>query len=227
MEIAGSRRVANVSASFTASRASELLQKACAVAGVGASGAELVRLGENAIYRLNAAPVVVRIARSPDRWAQVERELCVARWLGEAGVPVIVPWEEVPQPLLAEGHPVSLWQAVPESGQQPGLADLAELLAGFHAAGAAPCSLPAFDPLVNVRPRLEAVTGVDEGDREFLLQRCAVLEQRYASVVPALPPGPIHGDAHRGNLLHDGRRVVLLDFEAAAVGPREWESDVC
>jgi thiamine kinase-like enzyme len=39
----------------------------------------------------------------------------------------------------------------------------------------------------------------------------------------ALPPGPIHGDAHTRNLLTDHGRVVLIDFEAAAIGPREWD----
>jgi thiamine kinase-like enzyme len=39
----------------------------------------------------------------------------------------------------------------------------------------------------------------------------------------ALKPGPIHGDAHTRNLLTDHGTVVLIDFEAAAYGPREWD----
>ena len=35
--------------------------------------------------------------------------------------------------------------------------------------------------------------------------------------------GPIHGDAHTGNLLVDTGQVVLSDFQSAAVGPREWD----
>lgn len=31
----------------------------------------------------------------------------------------------------------------------------------------------------------------------------------------------IHGDAWRGNLLHDGERVVLADWDAVSTGPRE------
>jgi hypothetical protein len=41
-----------------------LLQEACAATGLSASGARLLRLGSNAVYRL-AGPVVARIAR-PD-----------------------------------------------------------------------------------------------------------------------------------------------------------------
>jgi thiamine kinase-like enzyme len=32
-----------------------------------------------------------------------------------------------------------------------------------------------------------------------------------------------HGDAHTKNLLTDHGQVVLIDFEAAALGPREWD----
>ena len=31
----------------------------------------------------------------------------------------------------------------------------------------------------------------------------------------------IHGDAWRGNLLRDGKRVVLADWETVSIGPRE------
>ena len=57
-------------------------------AGFTSDDAELLRLGENAIYRLAAAPIVVRIARS-GRLRRVEKELCVARWLAAADVPAV------------------------------------------------------------------------------------------------------------------------------------------
>jgi len=59
----------------------------CTLAGFSSDGAELLRLGENAIYRMASVPIVVRIARSADRLARVEKELCVARWLAAAEVP--------------------------------------------------------------------------------------------------------------------------------------------
>jgi hypothetical protein len=36
-----------------------------------------------------------------------------------------------------------------------------------------------------------------------------------------LPPGMIHGDAWRGNLLRDGNRVVLQGWDTVSTGPRE------
>jgi aminoglycoside phosphotransferase (APT) family kinase protein len=73
------------------------------------------------------------------------------------------------------------------------------------------------------RSRLAETSGVDLEDREFLLSRCAELTEQFPKLEFALPTGPIHGDAYIGNLLTDGGRVVLSDFEAAAVGPREWD----
>jgi hypothetical protein len=74
--------------------------------------AELLRLGENAIYQLAAAQVVVRITRSGDLLRRAEKELCVARWLAAANVPAVRVYEEIDQPLLVDGRPVSFWHAV-------------------------------------------------------------------------------------------------------------------
>jgi Ser/Thr protein kinase RdoA (MazF antagonist) len=49
------------------------------------------------------------------------------------------------------------------------------------------------------------------------------LNQQLRELQFALPAGPIHGDAHPGNLLTDRGRVVLLDFGSAVTGPREWD----
>jgi hypothetical protein len=94
-----------------------VLRDACVRVGLSGDGAELLRLGENAICRLARAPVVVRIARSADRLVRVE--LCVARWLADAGVPAVRVYEEIGQPLLVCGHPVSFWHAVTGGGPQP------------------------------------------------------------------------------------------------------------
>jgi hypothetical protein len=66
---------------FSSTAVLPTLKEAFTRAGLSSDGAELLRLGENAIYQLAADPVVVRIARSADRLPRVQRELCVARWL--------------------------------------------------------------------------------------------------------------------------------------------------
>jgi len=209
---------------FSSSAVLPTLREACDLVGLTDDGAELLRIGENAIYQLAAAPVVARIARSADRLPRVQRELCVARWLAAAGVPAIRVYEEIDsQPLLVEGHPVSFWHTVTGGGPTPTHADLARLLASFHALGDCPCELPDFDPLGPVSSRLAKADDVVAADREFLSARCADLSKQLRDLVVALPRGPIHGDAHTKNLLTDHGRVVLLDFEAVAIGPREWD----
>ena len=207
---------------FSSSAVFPTLRKACALAGLSSDSAELLRLGENAIFQL-AAPVVVRIARSEDRLQRVRRELCVARWLATAGVPSVRVFEKVDQPLLVDGRPVTFWHAVTGGDPVPTHVDLAHLLAAFHHAPDCPCELASFDPLGPSASRLSKAESVDPGDRDFLEARCAVLNDQLQQLTFALPPGPIHGDAHTSNLLTDRGQVVLLDFESAAIGPREWD----
>lgn len=207
---------------FSASDLFPVLDKACEQANLSAERAELLRLGENAIYLLPDEQVVVRIARSVDQLPRMRRELCVARWLDAGGVPTVRPYDLGQQPIVASEHPVSFWHAV-SGGPTPDTADLARLLAGFHALNDCPCDLPAFEPLAKVMPRLEAATGVSDADRDFLGARCRELDERWRDLEFALPAGPIHGDAWTGNLLADREQVVLGDFEAAAIGPREWD----
>ncbi len=213
----------DAAAEFSSSAVLPTLHKACAQAGLSSDGAELLRLGENAIFQLAAAPVVVRIARSADRLHRVQRELCVARWLAAEAVPAVRVVDEIDQPLLVDDRPVTFWHTVTGGDPAPTHVDLARLLAAFHHAPDCPCELASFDPLRTTQSRLGTAEGIGPADHDFLEERCAVLGDQLRHLMFALPRGPIHGDAHTGNLLTDRGQVVLLDFESAAVGPREWD----
>jgi Ser/Thr protein kinase RdoA (MazF antagonist) len=215
--------VPDAAAEFSSSAVLPTLRAACEQANFDSDGAELLRLGENAIFQLASAPIVVRIARSADRLRRVQKELCVARWLTRADVPAIRVYDQIDQPLLVDDHPVSFWQTVTGGDPTPTHADLARLLAAFHGLGSCPCDMPGFDPLRITESRLAAPDGVTAKDRDFLRSRCGDLNDQLHDLEFALPQGPIHGDAHTRNLLTDHGRVVLLDFESAAVGPREWD----
>lgn len=217
-------RVPDAAAGFSSSAVLRTLHEACSRVDLDSDGAELLRMGENAIYQLASEPVVVRIARSAKRLRQVERELCVARWLAAAGVPAIRVYEEVgDQPLLVDDHPVSLWHTATGGEPTPTHVDLARLLRSFHTLEDCPCELAAFNPLRTVESRLTHEDGIAAADRDFLRARCADLSGQLEDLAFALPRGPIHGDAHTRNLLTDHGQVVMLDFEAAAIGPREWD----
>jgi len=216
-------RVPKATTGFSSSAVLPVLRKACDRAGFSSEDAQLLRLGENAIYRLAGAPVVARIARSADRLPRVERELCVARWLAEAHVPAIRVYPGKEQPMLVDGHPVTFWHAVTGGGPEPTHVDLARLLAAFHSLPNCPCELASFEPLRTSAARLAIADVVDPVDRDFLRALREDLNDRLQHLEFALPVGPIHGDAHTGNLLADQGHAVLLDFEAAAFGPREWD----
>jgi Ser/Thr protein kinase RdoA (MazF antagonist) len=215
--------VPDAAAGFSSTAVLPTLEEACAQAGLSSDGAELLRLGENAIYQLAADPVVVRIARSADRLPRVRRELCVARWLAASNVPAVRVIDEIDQPILVHDRPVTFWHTVTGGDPVPDHVDLARLLAAFHMAPHCPCELANFDPLGPSYSRLANADTVAPDDRDFLQARCGELNEELRHLDFALPRGPIHGDAHTRNLLTDHGQVVLIDFESAAVGPREWD----
>ncbi len=71
---------------FTGGTALATLQEACGRVGLDPVGAELVRFGQNAIFRLKDQPYVVRIARAGEP-GRVQTEVRVARWLADSGFP--------------------------------------------------------------------------------------------------------------------------------------------
>ena len=172
-------RVPDAAAGFSSSAALPLLHAACQRAGLSSDGAELLRLGENAIYRLADTPVVVRIARSADRLPRVEKELCVARWLARAKVPAVRAVEEIDQPLMVNGYPVSFWHSVSGGHPVPTHLDLARLLAAFHSLSDCPCDLVGFEPLKTSESRLAAAADIDQEEHDFLRNRCVELNEEF------------------------------------------------
>jgi aminoglycoside phosphotransferase (APT) family kinase protein len=81
--------------------------------------------------------------------------------------------------------------------------------------------LPAYQPLISARRAIGSSRAIDEEERAWLTERCEQLLDAYGQLSFQLPDGIIHGDAYRGNLLRDGNRVVLADWDAVSTGPRE------
>jgi Ser/Thr protein kinase RdoA (MazF antagonist) len=106
-------------------------------------------------------------------------------------------------------------------GPSPDPADLGFLLRHLHRLEPPPVPLPAYQPLVSVRRAIEASLAIDEEERGWLRTRCEQLQAAYCKLSFPLPAGMIHGDAWRGNLLRDGQRVVLADWDTVSTGHRE------
>jgi aminoglycoside phosphotransferase len=210
---------------LTLSEAAYACDVGCRAVGIDGTGAELLRLGHNAIYRTLKPPVVVRVARGADEWARARREVCVAAWLAEVGVPGARLWEgDVKQPVEALGRPVTFWDALTPSAKDGTAGDLGRLLRRLHEATDPPaCDLVHFDPLTHVVARIDTAVDVPGPLRRVALRHCQLVTQAYERLEFALPPGVIHGDAYLGNVLQRGEEAVLIDFETFAVGPREWD----
>jgi len=212
---------------FTSQSTHETLREACARLRLDAAGADLIRFGQNAIYRLRGQPYVVRIARTVET-ADVNIEVRVAKWLADAGFPAtaLADIDHLDQPIEVGGRVVTVWEYVPQGPQRPTVSDLGRILRCLHQlTPPADLELPAFRPLRNIPRRLAlAPSSVKKADIEFLRQRAEELDEAYAGLSFELPPGPIHGDAHPGNLMRtETGGIVIGDLECFATGPREWD----
>jgi aminoglycoside phosphotransferase (APT) family kinase protein len=156
----------------------------------------------------------------------VHKEVAVARWLACNRFPAARIVEGIEQPLVLGERAVTFWELIKESPEPPRLADVAGLLRDLHRLPEPTAfALPRFEPLAHTRRRLGSAA--DGEDVRFLRHRCESLQEQFAGLDFALPPGVIHGDAHEGNALRDRTGTVrLLDFESFALGPREWDVGV-
>ena len=206
------------------SPARALLERACAIAGLNADGARLLRIGSNAVYHLTT-PVVVRVSRHDADVDHACRTVAVARWLESAHYPAVRAFD-VGQPVVIDGHTVTFWQSVSDDGQQYAtVGEVAEVLTRLHMLVApADLHLPELAPFEDAGKRISTNGWLSSGDREFLSGHLARMRDEYANLEFVLRPGIIHGDASIGNVLHDSRgNPVVIDLDGFAIGPREWD----
>ena len=153
----------------------------------------------------------------------------VARWLAATGLPAVRLAGGVDQLREIGGRVVTWWDLIVEARPKPTFVDLAELLGQLHNLPAPTTfALPRFDPMPRVLGRLRSASdSLAESDRRFIAARHDELRAKYEDLTFDLERGVIHGDAHIGNLMRreDGT-VVLIDLEAFAWGPREWDASV-
>jgi len=195
----------------------------CAALGLDDRDGVALRCVNNAVYRFPAHAVVVKIVLTPGLSHRAAKVAAVARWLAEHGVPAVRLVEDVEQPVRAGDHLATVWHDVPKVGPPPTGADLARLLRLVHELPAPPFELPAWEPLADVRARLADATHLEPTDRAFLERRCDEVEAALATLRYELPTGPIHGDAHLGNLIPGPDGPVLCDFDSTCIGPHEWD----
>ncbi|MFF3412929.1 aminoglycoside phosphotransferase family protein [Streptomyces sp. NPDC002742] len=213
---------------FTSAGATQVMVAACRAAGLDDRGAELIRLGENALFRLGSVPVIVRIARSVEYLTAARKEVAVSRWLANEGFPAARIVEDLEQPLMVDGHPVTFWHLIVEEGRPATYGELGGVLRDLHALVMPDgLELPRYSAFGLSDLRLERAAGVSEDDLEFLRKRGEELKDRLAELRFGSPLGPVHGDAHTDNLMVDKSGVVhLIDLENFCVDHPEWDLEV-
>lgn len=161
---------------FSASTANSVLSAACEAVGLDRTDARLLRIGENALFHLPAASIVVRIARTMDYWEDALKEVNVSRWLAESHIPA-ARLAQVDQPSEISGHPVTFWRFIEgRNGGRQDIVHLGTLLRRLHeTAPPKNFKLPHENILGRVHKRIEN-SSVSTADKEFLLQRFMDLE---------------------------------------------------
>ncbi|MFF2922690.1 phosphotransferase enzyme family protein [Streptomyces celluloflavus] len=210
---------------FTSEGAARVMAAACRRVGLDAAGAHLIRLGENALFRLVAHPVVVRIARSTEYLPAVRGEVRVSRWLEHEGFPAARIVGDLEQPLIIDDHPVTFWHLIVEGDRKATYGELGAVLRDLHSLSV-PDSLrlPPFPGLDRTDQRIGAAAGIPEDDRAFLRKRARELRGRVSELRFASEKGPVHGDAHAQNLMVDRNgQVILIDLERFSYDFPEWD----
>ncbi|WP_443743063.1 aminoglycoside phosphotransferase family protein [Streptomyces rhizoryzae] len=162
------------------------------------------------------------MGRSAELLPRAERELAVARWLADEGVPAVR--AAAPDARLVDGHPVTYWQRLPEAVRPAGPQDLAELLKRVHALPEPPFALPRRELLDGVERWLRlAGDAVPPADAEYLRGRRDAFALAATALEPHLPRGPIHGDALPRNVHVGPDGPVLVDLETFSCDLREHD----
>ncbi|ATL67238.1 aminoglycoside phosphotransferase family protein [Nocardia terpenica] len=204
----------------------DTMSAVCRVFGVDGRNARQLHQRSNAVWLVDT--LVVRLA--PDTELRRERAvtaLAVTRWLAEEGMSIALAPVDGEQPVYADGAVATFWPYRP-SDEQPGPAELGELARRLHSVDVPPFSVPRYRPLRRLREALavdeaRAISALPGEDREWLREQADRLVTRFAATRFPLGEGLIHGDLHGENAVMDRSRWVLIDWDNAAVGPRELD----
>lgn len=200
-------------------RARDVLASARVLPGP-ARDARLLALGENAVFA--TGDLVVKVGRDAELLDRARRELDIALWLAEAGVPAVRAAE--PKPRLVEGHPVTVWHRLPGPVRDAEPRDLAELLRVVHALPVPSFRLPPRELLGGVERWLRlAGDAIAPADAAYLRARRDGFAAAAAALTPRLAPGPIHGDALPRNVHVGPDGPVLVDLETFSSDLREHD----
>lgn len=197
-----------------------------AAAGLGPATPTVLQDSNNVVVHLVPHPVVAKVGVRPDSHEVLGREVAVAAHVAAAGAPVAVPVGEL-HVSPTSALPVSLWELLDRRPGPPDDRALAAALDHVHAALAdAPVTLPSWRVgLDHTRDALDDDARMAAmADDDLALLRHAFA--RWSDDATRRAEGshrPLHGEPHHGNVVVTRAGPHLVDFEAACLGPREWD----
>jgi Ser/Thr protein kinase RdoA (MazF antagonist) len=185
---------------------------------------QLLRLGENALYRVMSTDLLLRVARTGANPHDIARTVAAATVLRASGIPVCEP-VALDGPMVFENGVVSVWKYYAErSNGQVDFRGFGRILKKLHADSDELASvLPNWDPLGTIRRRLRLATAIQvpDGWVHDLARRTDDFENVLTRFEPQLSTGVIHGDAHTGNLVDSVDGQILIDLDDLANGPQD------
>lgn len=211
------------SEALTETAARRALTRACQQVGLLPGDAELIRIGSNAVFRVDAA-TIARVAPSLAHRENAQKQIGVSRWLRDINYPATRALD-VEQPVDAEGRVVTFWESIaPETRYAP-IRDVARLTRRLHDLQMPPTlALPALQPFGAPGEPFPDLAAIPTADAAFLRERLEWARSRFPFLPFALPAGVVHGDANVGNVLLDNEgHAVLIDLDSFSTGPREWD----
>ncbi|WKU03517.1 hypothetical protein [Micromonospora sp. HUAS LYJ1] len=149
--------------------------------------------------------------------------VAVVQWLSARQFPTVFLSPRLPQPLLVNGHAVTVWERLDPVQDEPVTAiELRTLLRELHALPAPPVILPRLQPIDNVHASVIKSAILSTEDRELLLKRLGSLTKRWSVMEFPLGASLIQSDPQTRNALRRfDRTPVLADWDGVALGPRE------
>lgn len=153
------------------------------------------------------------------------RELDVCSHLAFAGAPVAAPIGQLRRS-PTNNWPVSLWERVRSTGNEVSDQHLASMLNLVHLAlEGCPVELPSYLVAIDhARATLfddDRMAALAAADLDLL--RSAFEEWSERARQRPAPLQPVHGEPHLNNIIVGTDGPILIDFEAASVGPPEWD----
>ena len=201
---------------------------------------EVIADGSNVLVHLVPSPVVARVAtttalvRKPaEHWLALD--LDIAGYLAARNFPVVPPSRELPAgPHHHHSLALTFWEYVEHDRSYianarevgPFLRELHAILRDYNG------PIRRLSPFAEIpqwldevaswnNDEVEAWNAVDPDDISILRRGFSLISAEIDAL--CLPEQPLHGDAHKKNVLKTPNGLVWTDFEDACFGPIEWD----